>query len=85
MMKFDYYFLLMIVRDCVVVFQIERAQVLVDDRGNSLKEGIVEFARKPTALLALRRCAEGCFFLTRWVMFPQEKGKSEVVVLMMDR
>lgn len=44
--------------------EIERAQILVDDRGNSLKEGIVEFARKPTALLALRRCAEGCFFLT---------------------
>ncbi len=47
------------------MLQIENAQVLVDDRGNSLKEGIVEFARKPIALLALRRCSEGCFFLTR--------------------
>lgn len=47
-------------------FQIERAQVLVDERGNSLREGIVEFARKPMALLAYKRCTEGCFFITRY-------------------
>jgi proline- and glutamine-rich splicing factor len=37
---------------------------MVDDRGKSLGEGIVEFARKPGAQLALRKCAENCFFLT---------------------
>ncbi|KAI5720440.1 hypothetical protein M8J77_006595 [Diaphorina citri] len=44
---------------------IERAIVIVDERGNSKCEGIVEFARKPAAAQALRRCAEGCFFLTQ--------------------
>ncbi|XP_049784561.1 hrp65 protein-like [Schistocerca cancellata] len=43
---------------------IERAVVIVDDRGKSMEEGIVEFARKPAAQMAMRRCAEGCFFLT---------------------
>lgn len=44
---------------------IERAIVIVDERGNSKCEGIVEFSRKPAAAQALRRCAEGCFFLTQ--------------------
>lgn len=44
---------------------IERAIVVVDERGNSKCEGIVEFSRKPAAAQALRRCAEGCFFLTQ--------------------
>jgi len=44
--------------------EIERAMVCVDERGNSLKEGIIEFTRKGSALSALRYCADGCFFLT---------------------
>ncbi len=43
---------------------IERAVVLVDDRGRSKGEGIVEFERKNSALEASKRCQEGCFFLT---------------------
>ncbi|XP_071448982.1 hrp65 protein-like isoform X2 [Hetaerina americana] len=44
--------------------EIERAVVIVDERGKSTGEGIIEFARKPGAQMALRRCTEGCFFLT---------------------
>ena len=43
---------------------IERALVYVDDRGRTKGEGIVEFVRKPSALEAVKRCTEGCFFLT---------------------
>lgn len=48
--------------------EIERAVVIVDERGKSLGEGIVEFARKPSAVLALRKCTEGCYFLTGLVL-----------------
>ncbi|XP_050429825.1 hrp65 protein-like isoform X2 [Adelges cooleyi] len=44
--------------------EIERCQIMVDERGNSTGEGIVEFSRKNAAAAALRRCSEGCFFLT---------------------
>ena len=44
--------------------QIERAIVVANERGQSTNEGIVEFVRKPGAQAALRRCSEGCFFLT---------------------
>lgn len=44
--------------------EIERCVVLVDDRGKSLCEGIIEFVRKPAAQLALKQCVDGCFFLT---------------------
>jgi proline- and glutamine-rich splicing factor len=43
---------------------IERAMVFVDERGRSKGDGIVEFARKPAAIEAVKRCNEGCFFLT---------------------
>ena len=43
---------------------IERALVFVDDRGRTKGEGIVEFVRKPSALEAIKRCTEGCYFLT---------------------
>lgn len=42
----------------------ERAYIIVDDRGKSSGEGIVEFTRKGFALNAIRKCSEGCFFLT---------------------
>ena len=43
---------------------IERCLVFVDDRGRSKGEGFVEFERKPNALEAIKRCGEGCFFVT---------------------
>merc|ERR1719427_950976 len=43
---------------------LERACVMVDDRGRSKGEGVVEYERKPSAMDALRRCNEGAFFLT---------------------
>lgn len=44
--------------------QVERAVVIVDDRGRSLGKGIVEFASKPAARKAMERCNEGVFLLT---------------------
>lgn len=44
--------------------EVERCVVIVDDHGKSTGEGLVEFARKPSAVTALRHCTEGCFFLT---------------------
>jgi len=43
---------------------VERAIVIVDDRGRSTGKGIVEFTSKPAARKALDRCAEGVFLLT---------------------
>ncbi|XP_050331699.1 protein no-on-transient A-like isoform X4 [Bactrocera neohumeralis] len=43
---------------------IERANVVVDDRGKSTGEGIVEFAKKSSANVCLRFCNDKCFFLT---------------------
>ncbi|XP_060948585.1 splicing factor, proline- and glutamine-rich [Limanda limanda] len=43
---------------------VERAIVIVDDRGRSSGKGIVEFASKPAARKALDRCNEGVFLLT---------------------
>ncbi|XP_037557428.2 splicing factor, proline- and glutamine-rich [Dermacentor silvarum] len=44
--------------------EVERAVVIVDDRGRSVGEGIVEFSRKQAAQQALKRCSEECFILT---------------------
>ncbi|KAL3267992.1 hypothetical protein HHI36_007126 [Cryptolaemus montrouzieri] len=44
--------------------EIERASILIDDRGKHTGEGVVEFVRKGSALAAVRECREGCFFLT---------------------
>ncbi|XP_028256317.1 splicing factor, proline- and glutamine-rich [Parambassis ranga] len=43
---------------------VERAIVIVDDRGRSTGKGIVEFASRPAARKALDRCNEGVFLLT---------------------
>ena len=43
---------------------VERAVVFVDERGKSLGEGLVEFSRKPSAQMALRRVNEGVFLMT---------------------
>ncbi|XP_066570852.1 non-POU domain-containing octamer-binding protein isoform X1 [Amia ocellicauda] len=44
--------------------QVERAIVIVDDRGRPTGKGIVEFTAKPAARKALDRCADGAFLLT---------------------
>jgi len=44
--------------------QVERAIVIVDDRGRPTGKGIVEFAGKPGARKALDRCADGAFLMT---------------------
>uniref|UniRef100_A0A8C6E9A7 RRM domain-containing protein n=1 Tax=Moschus moschiferus TaxID=68415 RepID=A0A8C6E9A7_MOSMO len=44
--------------------QVERAAVIVDDRGRPSGKGIVEFSGKPAARKALDRCSEGSFLLT---------------------
>lgn len=41
--------------------EMERAIVIVDDRGKPTGEGLVEFVRKPGAQQALRRIKEGVF------------------------
>ena len=51
-------------RSFSVFGDLERAFVMVDDRGRSKGEGIIEYERKPSAMDALRRCQEGVFFLT---------------------
>ncbi|XP_053312421.1 paraspeckle component 1 isoform X2 [Spea bombifrons] len=43
---------------------VERAVVIVDDRGRPTGKGFVEFAAKPPARKALERCTEGAFLLT---------------------
>lgn len=43
---------------------VERAVVIVDDRGRSTGKGIVEFAAKPAARKAFDRCNEGVYLLT---------------------
>ncbi|TRY65431.1 hypothetical protein DNTS_021900, partial [Danionella cerebrum] len=43
---------------------IERAIVIVNDRGWPTGKGIVEFANKPSARKALDRCGDGAFLLT---------------------
>lgn len=45
---------------------VERAVVIVDDRGRSTGKGLVEFASKPAARKALDRCNEGVFLLTTY-------------------
>lgn len=44
--------------------EIERAKICVDERGKPTGEGIVDFTRKGSAMHAIRKCNEGCYFLT---------------------
>ncbi|XP_056137328.1 non-POU domain-containing octamer-binding protein [Lampris incognitus] len=44
--------------------QIERAIVIVDDRGRPTGKGIVEYTSKPAARKALDKCGDGAFLLT---------------------
>ena len=45
---------------------VERAVVIVDDKGRSTGEGIVEFERKPAAIQCINKCTESCFLLTSY-------------------
>jgi len=45
--------------------KIERAVVLVDEKGKSLERGIIEFDRKASASRAIEQVNNGCFFLTK--------------------
>ena len=53
---------------------VERAVVIVDDRGRPVGDGIVEYARKQSAQMAIKRCQEGCFLLTRYVVYYLSPG-----------
>ncbi|XP_058493321.1 non-POU domain-containing octamer-binding protein [Solea solea] len=44
--------------------QIERAVVVVDDRGRPTGKGIVEYTSKPAARKALDKCSDGAYLLT---------------------
>jgi splicing factor, proline- and glutamine-rich len=44
---------------------VERAVVIVDDKGRPTGEGVVEFERKPAATQCINKCMDGCFILTR--------------------
>lgn len=44
--------------------QIERAVVVVDDRGRPTGKGIVEYTSKPAARKALDKCSDGSYLLT---------------------
>ncbi|XP_061624630.1 non-POU domain-containing octamer-binding protein [Phyllopteryx taeniolatus] len=44
--------------------QIERAVIIVDDRGRPTGKGIVEFTSKPAARKALDKCNDGAYLLT---------------------
>jgi len=49
--------------------EVERAVIVVDDRGRPTGEGIVEFTRKPGALTALKRITDGVFLMTAYVVY----------------
>ncbi|XP_030762505.1 hrp65 protein-like isoform X1 [Sitophilus oryzae] len=44
--------------------EIEKVQVLVDERGKPTGEGLVHFAKKFSAATAIKKCQDGCYFLT---------------------
>uniref|UniRef100_A0AAR5PVJ7 RRM domain-containing protein n=1 Tax=Dendroctonus ponderosae TaxID=77166 RepID=A0AAR5PVJ7_DENPD len=44
--------------------EIEKAHVSVDERGKPTGEGYIHFARKFSATTAIKKCSEGCYFLT---------------------
>jgi RNA recognition motif-containing protein len=47
--------------------EIDKAVVVVDDKGRPCGEGIVYFSRKPAAMQALHRVNEGIFLLGQYV------------------
>ena len=47
--------------------ELEKAIVITDERGRATGDAIIEYCKKPCASLALRKCQEGCFFVTAYV------------------
>lgn len=45
---------------------VERAIVIVDEKGRPTGEGIVEFERKPAAANCIAKCSDACFILTNY-------------------
>ena len=45
---------------------VERAVVIVDDKGRPTGDGIIEFERKPAATQCLNKCTDGFFVLTSY-------------------
>lgn len=69
--------------------QIERAVVIVDDRGRPTGKGIVEYTSKPAARKALDKCGDGAYLLTAFPrpvtvepmeQFEEEEGLSEKLI-----
>ncbi|XP_010772996.1 non-POU domain-containing octamer-binding protein [Notothenia coriiceps] len=69
--------------------QIERAVVIVDDRGRPTGKGIVEFTSKPAARKALDKCSDGAYLLTAFPrpitvepmdQLDEEEGLSEKII-----
>lgn len=60
---------------------VERAVVVVDDKGRPTGEGIVEFERKPASIQCINKCQENCFILTSYpkpiVVEPLEQKDEE--------
>ncbi|CAG9764345.1 unnamed protein product [Ceutorhynchus assimilis] len=44
--------------------EIEKVHVCTDERGKPTGEGYVHFAKKFSATIAVKKCTEGCYFLT---------------------
>ncbi|CAG9764346.1 unnamed protein product [Ceutorhynchus assimilis] len=44
--------------------EIEKVHVCADERGKPTGEGYIHFARKFSAITAVKKCSEGCYFLT---------------------
>ena len=47
------------------LLQVERAVVVVDDRGKSTGSGIVEFSRRSAYTKALESCTGGVFLISK--------------------
>ncbi|XP_018327582.1 hrp65 protein-like isoform X2 [Agrilus planipennis] len=43
---------------------IENCYIIVDEKGKSKGEAVIEFVKKGSATIAAKRCSEGCFILT---------------------
>ncbi|KAM9392649.1 non-POU domain-containing octamer-binding protein-like [Pholidichthys leucotaenia] len=69
--------------------QIERAVIIVDDRGRPTGKGIVEYTSKPAARKALDKCGDGAYLLTTFPrpitvepmeQFDEEEGLPEKLI-----
>uniref|UniRef100_A0A3P9LRC3 Non-POU domain containing, octamer-binding n=1 Tax=Oryzias latipes TaxID=8090 RepID=A0A3P9LRC3_ORYLA len=69
--------------------QVERAVVIVDDRGRPTGKGIVEFTSKPAARKALDKCNDGAYLLTAFPrpitvepmeQFDEDEGLTEKLI-----